>query len=131
MSEISAGSEPSKSRGRQVSRRPSALLSPDRARPDGAAFHWMKMRSASLLRPGIQSLIADALRGCFDVLLAEAMDRLSRDQEDIAGLFKRLTFANVSMVTQSEGDVTHLHVDLKDTMNALLLKDFAAKTHRG
>ena len=43
---------------------------------------------ASLLRPGIQSLIADALRGRFDVVLAEAMDRLSRDQEDIAGLFK-------------------------------------------
>jgi DNA invertase Pin-like site-specific DNA recombinase len=39
-----------------------------------------------LLRPGIQELIHDALRGRFDIVLAEAMDRLSRDQEDIAGL---------------------------------------------
>jgi site-specific DNA recombinase len=30
------------------------------------------------------------------------MDRLSRDQENIAGLFKRFAFANVKMVTLSE-----------------------------
>jgi site-specific DNA recombinase len=86
---------------------------------------------ASLLRPGIQLLIADALRRRFDIVLAEAMDRLSRDQEDIAGLFKRLAFANVKMVTLSEGDVTHLHVGLKGTMNALFLKDLADKVRRG
>jgi site-specific DNA recombinase len=86
---------------------------------------------ASLLRPGIQSLIADALRRRFDIVLAEAMDRLSRDQEDIAGLFKRFAFANVKMVTLSEGDVTHLHVGLKGTMNALFLKDLADKVRRG
>lgn len=39
---------------------------------------------ASMLRPGIQALISDAGRRRFDVVLAEAMDRLSRDQEDIA-----------------------------------------------
>ncbi len=86
---------------------------------------------ASLLRPGIQELIQDAGRGRFDIVLAEAMDRLSRDQEDIAGLFKRLTFAGVRIVTLSEGDVSHLHVGLKGTMNALFLKDLADKTRRG
>jgi len=35
---------------------------------------------ASLLQPGIQALIADARQGRFQVVLAEAMDRLSRDQ---------------------------------------------------
>ena len=59
------------------------------------------------------------------------MDRLSRDQEDIAGLFKRMAFAGVRIVTLSEGDVTHLHVGLKGTMNALFLKDLADKTRRG
>ncbi|WP_246648857.1 recombinase family protein [Bradyrhizobium canariense] len=54
---------------------------------------------ASLLRPGIQELISDAMRGKFAVVLAEAMDRLSRDQEDIAGLFKRMAFAGVRIVT--------------------------------
>ena len=86
---------------------------------------------ASLLRPGIQELIQDATRGRFAIVLAEAMDRLSRDQEDIAGLFKRMAFAGVRIVTLSEGDVTHLHVGLKGTMNALFLKDLADKTRRG
>jgi DNA invertase Pin-like site-specific DNA recombinase len=86
---------------------------------------------ASLLRPGIQALMADGLKGRFQLVLAEAMDRLSRDQEDIAGLFKRMAYAGVKIVTLSEGEVTSLHVGLKGTMNALFLKDLADKTHRG
>ena len=86
---------------------------------------------ASLLRPGIQELIQDAQRRRFEIVLAEAMDRLSRDQEDIAGLFKRMQFADVRIVTLSEGDVSHLHIGLKGTMNALFLKDLADKTRRG
>ena len=86
---------------------------------------------ASLLRPGIQELIQDATRGRFAIVLAEAMDRLSRDQEDIAGLFKRMAFSGVKIVTLSEGDITHLHVGLKGTMNALFLKDLADKVRRG
>ena len=86
---------------------------------------------ASLLRPGIQELIQDGTRGRFEIVLAEAMDRLSRDQEDIAGLFKRMQFGGVRIVTLSEGDVTHLHIGLKGTMNALFLKDLADKVRRG
>jgi DNA invertase Pin-like site-specific DNA recombinase len=41
---------------------------------------------ASLMRPGIQMLLQDALAGKVQIVLAEALDRLSRDQEDIAGL---------------------------------------------
>jgi site-specific DNA recombinase len=86
---------------------------------------------ASLLRPGIQALISDAQAGRFHIVLAEAMDRLSRDQEDIAGFHKRMAYCDVKIVTLSEGEVSHLHVGLKGTMNALFLKDLAAKTHRG
>jgi DNA invertase Pin-like site-specific DNA recombinase len=86
---------------------------------------------ASLLRPGLQELIADAARGKFDVVLAEAMDRLSRDQEDIAGLYKRLSFADIRIITIAEGEVGQMHIGLKGTMNALFLKDLALKTHRG
>ncbi|NVN10371.1 recombinase family protein [Nguyenibacter vanlangensis] len=86
---------------------------------------------ASLLRPGIQELMQDAQRGKFSIILAEAMDRLSRDQEDIAGLFKRMKFAGVRIITLSEGDVTQLHIGLKGTMNALFLQDLADKTRRG
>ena len=34
---------------------------------------------ASLIRPGIQELMADAQRGAFDIILTESLDRLSRD----------------------------------------------------
>ena len=67
----------------------------------------------------------------FDVLIAEALDRLSRDQEDIAALYKALSFAGIRLITLAEGEINELHVGLKGTMNALFLKDLAAKTHRG
>jgi site-specific DNA recombinase len=86
---------------------------------------------ASTLRPGYQKMLEDARNGAFDVLVAEALDRLSRDQEDVAGLYKQLSFAGVTLVTRSEGEVNELHVGLKGTMNALFLKDLAEKTRRG
>ena len=84
-----------------------------------------------ILRPGIQTLLQDAQRGKFDLVLAEALDRVSRDQADVATLFKHLRFADVRIVTLAEGEISELHVGLKGTMNALFLKDLAAKTHRG
>ena len=84
-----------------------------------------------ILRPGVQSLLQDAQRGKFDIVLAEALDRVSRDQADVATLFKHLRFAGVQIVTLAEGEISELHVGLKGTMNALFLKDLAAKTHRG
>ncbi len=86
---------------------------------------------ASLLRSGIQALIADATRGRFDLILSEALDRLSRDQEEIAGVYKRMTYADVKMFTLSEGNITQLHIGLKGTMNAIFLTDLADKTRRG
>jgi DNA invertase Pin-like site-specific DNA recombinase len=86
---------------------------------------------ASLMRPGLQQLMRDAQGGVFDIMLAEALDRLSRDQADIAGLFKRLRFAGIGLITLSEGEIGDLHIGLKGTMNALFLKDLADKTRRG
>jgi site-specific DNA recombinase len=86
---------------------------------------------ATLLRSGFQALMRGALNRRFDVVLTESLDRFSRDQEDTAGLFKRLTFAGVNIVTLAKGDITHLHIGFKGTMNALFLKDLAKKTRRG
>ena len=86
---------------------------------------------ASASRPQFQQLIRDARAGQFDVILAEALDRLSRDQEHVAGLFKQMSFAGVRIVTLAEGDISELHIGLKGTMSALFLKDLALKTHRG
>jgi site-specific DNA recombinase len=88
-----------------------------------ASFTDAAVSGASLLRPGFQALMR--------AVVAESLDRFSRDQEDTAGLFKRLTFAGVRIVTVSEGDIGHLHVGLKGTMNALYLHELAEKTRRG
>jgi site-specific DNA recombinase len=96
------------------------------------AYTDRALSGASALRPAYQSLLEDARRGGqFDVVVAEALDRLSRDQEDVAGLFKRLRFAGVRLFTLAEGEITELHVGLKGTMNALFLKDLAQKVRRG
>ncbi len=95
-------------------------------------YHDAAISGASvILRPGVQALLQDAQRGLFTMVLAEALDRVSRDQADVATLFKHLRFAGVQIVTLSEGEISELHVGLKGTMNALFLKDLAAKTHRG
>jgi len=54
------------------------------------------------------------------VVVAEALDRLSRDQADVATIRKRLLFAEVDMHTLSEGEISELHIGLKGTMNALV-----------
>jgi site-specific DNA recombinase len=85
---------------------------------------------ASLIRPGIQKLLQDALEGRFEIIVTESLDRLSRDQEDIAHIFKRINFAGGRIVTVSEGEINELHIGLKGTMGALYLKDLADKTRR-
>lgn len=95
-------------------------------------YHDAAISGASVIvRPGIQSLLQEAQRGKFEIVLAAALDRVSRDQADVATLFKHLRFAGVQIVTLSEGEISELHVGLTGTMNALFLKDLAAKTHRG
>ena len=89
------------------------------------------LSGASTLRPGYQLMLEGARERRFDVIIAEALDRLSRDQEDIAALYKRLRFAGIPLVTVAEGEITDLHVGLKGTMNAIYLKDLADKTRRG
>src|SRR5919106_1330984 len=95
------------------------------------AYNDRAFSGASALRPGYQRLLADARDGQFEVVVAEALDRLSRDQEDVAALYKRLSFAGIRIITLAEGEISELHVGLKGTMNALFLKDLAQKTRRG
>jgi DNA invertase Pin-like site-specific DNA recombinase len=86
---------------------------------------------ASMMRSGIQQLMQDATQGKFDLVVTEALDRLSRDQADIAAIYKRLQFAGVGIFTLSEGEINTMHIGLKGTMNQLFLKDLADKTRRG
>jgi DNA invertase Pin-like site-specific DNA recombinase len=89
------------------------------------------LSGASTLRPGYQKLLADARSRKFDVVVAEGIDRLSREQVTTAVLFQQLSFIGIMIYTRADGEVSELHVGLKGTMNALFLKDLALKTHRG
>ncbi len=85
---------------------------------------------ASLLRPGVQDLIADGLKRRFDLILTESLDRLSRDQEDIAGFYKRMRFGGINIVTLSEGEVANPYRPQRHD-GCTLPEDLADKTRRG
>ncbi len=87
--------------------------------------------SSTLNRGGIQRLISDAEAKRFDMIVTESLDRLSRNQADIAALYEKFTFLGVRIETLADGLITELHVGLKGTMSALFLKDLAQKTRRG
>ena len=86
---------------------------------------------ATVLRAGYQALQELVRARAVDIVLAESLDRLSRDQEHIAALFKLARFSDVRIVTVAEGEIGELHVGLKGTMGALYLRDLADKTRRG
>jgi site-specific DNA recombinase len=112
-----------------------ARICQERIRNEGwvyvRSYQDRAMSGASRLRPAYQKLLEGARRHHFDVVVAESLDRLSRDQEDVAHLYKQLTFAGVRLLTLSEGWISELHVGLSGTMGALYLKQLAEKTRRG
>lgn len=110
-------------------------LCEERARGDGCdivqSYTDHAISGASLMRPGIQMMMQDAAAGQFEVVYSESLDRISRDQEDIAFVFKRINFADISIITLSEGEISEINVGVNGTMNALFLKNLADKTRRG
>lgn len=87
--------------------------------------------ASTINRLGLQRLLRDAREGQFDVVVTEALDRLSRDQEDLAGMFKRLRFAGISILTAQDGIATDIHVGVKGLLGQMYLRDLAQKVHRG
>ncbi|MFW8637617.1 recombinase family protein, partial [Cribrihabitans pelagius] len=96
-----------------------------------ATYSDRAISGASLMRSGMQALLRDARGGAFDVLVSEALDRLSRNQADIAHIYQEFCFNGLPIETLAERVISEIHIGLKGTMNALQLKDIAMKTHRG
>jgi site-specific DNA recombinase len=65
----------------------------------------------------------------FDAVIVEGQDRLSRDEEDMAGIFKRFVFNDIELIT-SEGKATNLSVGLRGIVAALFRKDLGDKVRR-
>jgi len=107
----------------------------DRAIREGWTVHDCytdyAISGADMRRNGLQNLLRDARAGRFNVVLSEALDRLSRDQADIATIFKRMEFDGIEIVTLSEGHVGVAEVGFRGTMNQLYSIETANKVRRG
>ena len=89
-------------------------------------------------RPGLQRLFKalDARPCPFDVLLVDDTSRLSRNTKDALGIFERLEFANVRLISISQGidsdnEQAGVLVQVHGLVDSLYVKELAAKTRRG
>jgi site-specific DNA recombinase len=96
-----------------------------------ATYSDAAMSGASRFRPGYQQLLADLDRGLFDVVVAEALDRLGRKLADVADLHDRCTFSGITLIAVNVGEITAMHIGLLGTMAQLYLSDLKQKTWRG
>ena len=85
----------------------------------------------TVFRPDYQALLDALRRGEIDVIMAEGLDRLSRDQEHSAGLYKGACYQETIIFTLAEGEIEDWHVGIKSVMNAAALTQLAMKTRRG
>ena len=82
-------------------------------------------------RPGIQTLLSDCSLGYYTAVCIEALDRITRNQGDIAYIYEQLSFDDVQIVTPRDGIINPYHVGLTGTMNAMFLRNLSDKTRRG
>ncbi|MGV3651820.1 MAG: recombinase family protein [Devosia sp.] len=87
--------------------------------------------ASTINRMGLAALMRDARARRFDVVVCEALDRLSRDQADLARIKKELAFLDIAIMTVQDGEVGAMHIGLKGLMGELYLADLAQKTRRG
>jgi site-specific DNA recombinase len=81
-------------------------------------------------RDGLRDMMTAAKAKRFDTIIVESLDRLSRDQEDLPGIFKKLTFWGVEIRTLGEGIATAMHVGIRGMVGSMYLKDLGAKLKR-
>lgn len=82
-------------------------------------------------RHGIRAMLSAAAERAFDVLICESMSRVGRDQEDRAGIRKRLNFADITIMTVANGVVTELVDGFTAVMDSHQLTDLKMMIRRG
>ena len=97
-----------------------------------ATFDDRARSGGSILgRDGLLQLMDKARERAFDVVIVEALDRLSRDMEDLAGIHKRLSFLGIEIRAVHEGVVNTVLVGLRGLVGQLYREDNAHKVRRG
>lgn len=89
------------------------------------------MSGANEHREGFQELRKAIENRACDIVLAEQIDRLTRDQEHAARLNKEARFHDVELHTTSRGAVDTIQIAFGSTLGQMFLEDIADKTRRG
>lgn len=87
--------------------------------------------SSTLNRDDWQRLMRDADVGAFQVVIAEDIDRISRDEADYHAARKRLTFLGIKIHSAHGGEISSIEGSVRAMMGALYLENLAQKTRRG
>ncbi len=82
-------------------------------------------------REGLMRLMDAAREHAFDVVLVEALDRLSRDMEDLAGIHKRLSFLGIEIHAVHDGTADAIMVGIRGLVGQMQREDGAKKVRRG
>jgi DNA invertase Pin-like site-specific DNA recombinase len=77
--------------------------------------------STMIGRDGLQDLLADAREDRFDVVVVEALDRLSRDQGDLAAIWKRLEFLGIPILAVNDGKADAIRVGVHGLLGQIWL----------
>jgi hypothetical protein len=101
----------------------------NRQKIDVVATFEDKARSGASVfgRDGLMQLMDAARQRLFDVVIVEALDRLSRDIEDLAGLHKRLSFQGIEIQAVHDGTADAILIGIRGLVGQMQRED-GAKT---
>lgn len=82
-------------------------------------------------RLGLMRLLRDAKAGLFKILIVEHSDRLSRHPGDIHHIRDALSFAGVTIIQVSGGELTMMGAAVSGLVSSLMLQGLGEKVRRG
>ncbi|TGV93786.1 recombinase family protein, partial [Mesorhizobium sp. M2E.F.Ca.ET.154.01.1.1] len=80
---------------------------------------------------GLTTLMEAARQNTFDTVVVEALDRLSRDMADLAGLYKRLSFLGIEIQAVHDGTADAILIGIRGLVGQMQREDGAKKVRRG
>ncbi|WP_082905839.1 recombinase family protein [Bradyrhizobium centrolobii] len=97
-----------------------------------ATFEDKARSGASVFgRDGLMQLMDAARQQRFTVVIVEALDRLSRDMEDLAGIHKRLSFQGIEIQAVHDGVADSILIGIRGLVGQMQREDGAKKVRRG
>ena len=90
-----------------------------------------KSGASMVNRDGIKLMLEHARAGRFDAVIAESVDRLGRDTEDLASMYKRLNYMGVKVLVVNGGVMNSLLIAVMSGVAQSQREETAEKVRRG